>query len=86
MKTRKPISLQFTICVDNSEYTASLELHNLYRTLPNKDAAEDGALRIIDKSGEDYLYLVEYFVVIEAPRQTAQALAKSFTRNDRNAA
>lgn len=86
MKTHKPISLQFAICVENSEYPASLELHKLYRVLPDKDAAGDGDLRVIDESGEDYLYPAEYFVVIEVPRQTAQALTKSFTRSDRRAA
>ena len=86
MKTRKPVSLQFAICVDNSEYPASLELHKLYRVLPDKDAAEDGDLRIIDESGEDYLYPTEYFVVIEVPRQTAQTLTKSFTGSARHAA
>lgn len=86
MKTRKPLSLQFAICVENSEYPASLELHKLYRVLPDSEAAKDGDLRIIDESGEDYLYPAEYFVVIEVPRQTGQALTRSFTRSDRHAA
>jgi len=86
MKTRKPSSPQFAICVDNSEYPASLELHKLYRVLPDKEAAGDGDLRIIDESGEDYLYPVEYFVVIEMPRQAVQVLTKSFTRSARRAA
>jgi hypothetical protein len=86
MKTRKPLSLQFAICVENSEYPASLELHKLYRVLPDPEAARDGDLRIIDESGEDYLYPAEYFVVIEVPRQVGQALTKSFTRSDRHAA
>ena len=86
MKTRKPPSPQFAICVDNSEYPASLELHKVYRLLPDTDAAADGDLRIIDESGEDYLYPAEYFVVIEVPRQIARALTKSFTRSARHAA
>ena len=86
MKTRKPSSSPFAICVDNAEYPASLELHKLYRVLPDEDAAKDGDVRIIDESGEDYLYPAEYFVVVEVPRQAAQALTKSFTRNARHAA
>jgi hypothetical protein len=86
MKTRKPLSLQFAICVENAEYPASLELHKLYRVLPDTDAAKDGDLRIIDESGEDYLYPTEYFVVIEVPRQAGQVLTKSFTRSDRSVA
>ncbi len=86
MKTRKPSLSQFAICLDNSEYPASLELHKIYRVLPDEEAAEDGDLRIIDESGEDYLYPAEYFVVIEVPRQSARVLTKSFTRRDRRAA
>ena len=86
MKTYKPSSSQFAICVDNSEYPASLERHKLYRVLPDADAVVDGDLRIIDESGEDYLYPMEYFVVIELPRQAARALTKSFTRSARHAA
>ena len=86
MKTRKPFHSQFVICVDNSEYPASLELHKLYRILPDEDAALDGDIRVIDESGEDYLYPAEYFVVIKLPRQSAQALAKSFDRRVRYAA
>ncbi len=86
MKTHKITSPQFAICVKNSEYPVSLELHKLYRVLPDHDAAEDGDLRIVDESEEDYLYPAEYFVVLEVPRQTAQTLAKSFARNARHAA
>jgi hypothetical protein len=81
MKTRKISSPRFAICVDNSEYPASLELHRIYRVLPDEDAAKDGDVRVIDESGEDYLYPAEYFVVIEVPRETARALSKSFARS-----
>ena len=86
MKTRKPSHSQFVICVDNSEYPVSLELHKLYRILPDEDAALDGDIRVIDESGEDYLYPAEYFVVIKVPSQSAQALAKSFDRGVQHAA
>jgi len=86
MKTSKVPVSRYAICVDNSEYPASLELHKLYRMLPDEDAAKDGDLRIIDESGEDYLYPEKYFVVITAPRRAAQVLAKSFIRSARHAA
>jgi hypothetical protein len=86
MRTRKPALSQFAICVENAEYPASLELHKLYRMLLDAEAAEDGDVRIIDESGEDYLYPAEYFVVIEMSRHTAQVLTKSFTRSDKKAA
>lgn len=86
MKTRKPFHSQFVICVENSEYPASLELHKLYRILPDADAVLDGDIRVIDESGEDYLYPAEYFAVIKVSRRSAQALAKSFDRSVRHAA
>jgi hypothetical protein len=69
--------------VDNTEYPASLELHKIYRVLPDKDAKRDGDLRIIDESGEDYLYPADYFVLVDLPRATAKALDKSFARGVR---
>jgi hypothetical protein len=46
---------RIAICVKNSGYPASLEIHKIYRVLPDKDAGKDGDLRVIDESGEDYL-------------------------------
>ena len=43
----------FVACVDNSGYLASLELHKIYRVIPDEDAAQDGDIRVIDESGED---------------------------------
>ena len=70
----------FAICVDNSEYPASLELHKIYRVLPDKDAQADGDMRIIDESGEDYLFPADYFIPIELPQPIIQALNQSFVR------
>jgi len=68
MKTR------FVVCVDNSQYPASLEVHKIYRVIPDKDAERDGDLRIVDESGEDYLYPGRYFVAIDVPKETERAL------------
>ena len=73
-------NLQFAICVENSEYPASLGLHKLYRVVPDTDARRDGDIRIIDESGENYLYPAEYCVLIEVPSQTARAIIESFSR------
>ena len=81
MKRRKNCALMFALCVDNSEYPVSLELHKLYRVLPDEDAALDGDLRIIDESGEDYLYPAEYFVLMDVPRNTERLLSESFSRS-----
>ena len=81
MKTHKSSHLRFAICVNNSEYSASLELHKIYRVLPDEDAAKDGDIRVIDESGEDYLYPADYFVRIELPKEVARVLTKSFSQS-----
>ncbi len=65
---------KFAVCIDNSEYPASLELHKIYRVLPDDDAAQDGDIRVVDESGEDYLYPAEWFVTISIPRKVEASL------------
>lgn len=55
---------QFALCIDNSGYLASLELFKSYRVLRDAEAADEGELRVIDESGEDYLYSARRFVPI----------------------
>lgn len=69
---------RFAICVDNSEYPASLELHKIYRVLPNKEAEADDDMRIIDESGEDYLFPADYFIPVELPQTIVRVLKKSY--------
>jgi len=75
---------RFAICVDNSQYPASLELHKVYRVIPDEDAERDGDLRVIDESGEDYLYSADYFVLVDSPGAVVSALDQSFTRGAQN--
>ena len=70
----------FAICVDNSEYPASLELHKIYQALPDEDAERDGDLRVIDESGEDYLFCAKCFVRLDVPEETEHLLVDSFAR------
>jgi hypothetical protein len=79
MKTTKSTS-RFVICVDNSEYPASLELHKIYRLIPDKEAQTDGDMRVIDESGEDYLFPSDYFIPVDLPRTVVRALNKSYSR------
>ena len=76
MKTRQISSRRFSICINNSEYPASLELHKIYRIIPDKDAEHDGDLRIIDESGEDYLYPAKYFVSLKLPITIVRTLTR----------
>ena len=52
----KSARARFAVCIDNSGYPASLERHKIYRVLIDRDAAQEGDLRVVDESGEDYLY------------------------------
>jgi hypothetical protein len=74
MRGRHNTTIRFAVCVDNSEYPASLELHKIYRVLPDEDAAADGDLRVVDESGEDYLYPADYFVIVELPQEVRESL------------
>ena len=79
MRTTKS-NPRFAICIDNREYPASLELHKIYRVLPDKAAQADGDLRVIDESGEDYLFPADYFILIDLPQTIVRALNKSFAQ------
>ena len=74
MKRRKTLAKHFVVCVNNRRYPASLELHKIYRVLPDEDAAEDGDVRVIDESGEDYLYSADRFVEVELPQTVRRSL------------
>jgi hypothetical protein len=65
---------QFVICVKNEDYPASLQLWKVYRTLPDKKGARHNMIRVIDESGEDYLFPASYFVAVELPQAAQSAL------------
>ena len=73
MSQRKP-ALKFAVCINNEDYPASLELHKIYRIIPDRDAAAEGDIRVIDESGEDYLYPASWFVFVELPRAVEKSL------------
>jgi hypothetical protein len=77
MKKSKPPEPVFAVCINNRDYPASLELHKIYRVLPDDDAAENGDIRIVDESGEDYLYCAKDFVVIDVPAKVRAALLRA---------
>lgn len=65
---------RFAICIDNREYEASLILHKIYPLIPDELAAQDELLRIVDESGEDYLYHSSHFVLVGLPVEVERAL------------
>jgi hypothetical protein len=65
---------QFVVCLKNDGYPASLEKRKLYQIVPDSQAATHDLLRVIDESGEDYLYPAGYFAPIEVPAIFLDAL------------
>jgi hypothetical protein len=65
---------KFALCVRNDE-CEDLELRKVYEVLPDKRAEKDGFLRVLDESGEDYLYPQSYFVPVSLTRKAQEALS-----------
>ena len=65
---------RYLLCVRNKG-TEDVEPRKLYEQLPDPRAAKDGYVRVIDESGEDYLYPADYFVAVDLPREAERALA-----------
>lgn len=65
----------FAVCIENEGYPASLELRKIYRVLPDKKSAAHNLIRVIDESGEDYLYPERFFVLIKLPQAVLEVFA-----------
>ena len=65
---------KFLLCIENEGYEASLELRKLYERLPDKEGERHKQVRIIDESGEDYLYPSDFFAPIRLSVQTRTKL------------
>ena len=78
MSGSKQSSPKFVVCVNNSDYPASLELHKIYRAVIDEEALEEGDIRIIDESGEDYLYPSSYFIPIKVPQRVEESLLRAY--------
>jgi hypothetical protein len=74
---KKALSKRFVICTRNEEYKASLEVRKIYVAMPDDKASNLHLLRIMDESGTDYLYPEDYFVSIDLPHTTEEALLKT---------
>ncbi len=71
MKQRRS---QFALCLDNADNEASLIVGKVYRVLPDPRAAKDDLMRIVDGSGEDYLYHNSQFVRVDFPKPVEKKL------------
>ena len=65
---------QYVVCTNNKGYEASLIPRKIYEIIPDERAEKDDFVRIIDESGEDYLYHISHFVFIQLPSEVEQAL------------
>jgi hypothetical protein len=63
----------FALCIENKD-CEDLEKRKIYKVLPDEEAEKEGYLRVIDESGEDYLYPQSYFVLVQLPREAQEAL------------
>jgi hypothetical protein len=77
MSDASPDEPLFAVCINNAGYSASLELHKIYRVLLDADAAQDGDIRVLDESGEDYLYPASCFVMIELPCELRKVILQA---------
>jgi hypothetical protein len=75
MKKRQASSTRFVVCIRNEGYPEAIELRKLYRVLPDAQAARVEHIRIIDESGEDYLYPKEFFASVRMSEPIKKVLA-----------
>ncbi|MBN1831506.1 MAG: hypothetical protein JW896_05285 [Deltaproteobacteria bacterium] len=63
----------YALCIDNKD-SEDLEKRKIYQVIPDDDAKKEGYLRVVDESGEDYLYPESYFIPIKLPLEAQEAL------------
>lgn len=71
--SRRNSETRFVVCIRNED-CEDLELRKIYQVLPDESAAEDDYIRVIDDSGEDYLYPAQYFIAIKLPQAAEEAI------------
>jgi len=71
--TKESKEPSFTLCIENKE-CEDLEKRKIYTVLLDNKVTKEGYLRIVDESGEDYLYPESYFILVELPREAQDAL------------
>jgi len=72
MKTHRKQEVKFAVCITDSE--PDLEKRKIYQIVADEVAEKEGHVRVIDESGEDYLYPAKFFVPIEIPKEAERTL------------
>ena len=67
---------RYAVCVENRGYPAALEVRKLYRLISDDAAEKRGLVRVVDESGDDYLYPASFFLTLELPRAALRVLSK----------
>jgi hypothetical protein len=78
-KSRRAASIgsHFAVCVNNDGYEASLERNKIYVVLRDNDVERDGDIRVVNESGEDYVFSADRFVAIDVPAAVKASLLKA---------
>ena len=77
MSKQTATTAEYVVCVENADYPVSLEQHKIYRTLADEDVVAAGDLRVVDESGEDYLFPATAFVAINLPERVRSSLRRA---------
>lgn len=67
----------FVVCINNAGYEASLELRKLYEAIPDESAAKRDQVRVVDESGEDYLYPASFFLAVPLPQSVVEQVSRA---------
>ncbi len=70
-------NVKFVVCINNEGYPASLELNKIYQTVADAEIEVEGEMRIIDESGEDYIYPAEWFVAVALPVAVRESILRA---------
>jgi len=71
----RPTQRDYVLCLSNRGYKASLVVRKLYEAVPDEEGARRGLLRVVDESGEDYLFRQVLFAAVELPAEVREQLA-----------
>lgn len=73
--------LRFAVCIDNASYPDDLKVRTVYQVLPDESAARSNYIRVVDETGEDYVYPADLFVLIDVPPEAQKALMQEPTHS-----
>jgi len=74
MRSRQKKTQDFAVCIRNAGFSASLEVRKLYPVVPDPDVERNNLIRVIDESGEDYVYPARLFQRLQLPDEVQRAL------------